>query len=342
MHQLITLVLPEGRKVKNDEVYQIEIREDWFYDSHLKYGKVKKGPYDVQYSQKIDEPNNTMSAAVMDYEAYCEMCEKLEIRQTYGNPDADYIVWQAYGSPKIRLDVVNVIARDKVAMVYLKNTVNILRGKDKAGRVIIIPIEKGSIVSAGVGDAYRFDFERTAVDKPVIYLYPEEETEVSVSLEMKDAIRKCTYPEYKNGWKVTAKPDGTLFAEGREYHYLFWEAEALFPFSLKSGTCVAGKDTCKFLEESLTKLGLNDKEQEDFITYWLPEMQDHPYNVISFQTDVYEEHFGLVVAPEPDTIIRVFMTYKASDVYVDIEPEEMETPERTGFTVVEWGGCEVP
>ena len=71
-------------------------------------------------------------------------------------------------------------------------------------------------------------------------------------------------------------------------------------------------------------------------------MQDHPYNVISFQTDVYEEHFGLVVAPEPDTIIRVFMTYKASDVYVDIEPEEMETPERTGFTVVEWGGCEVP
>ena len=103
-----------------------------------------------------------------------------------------------------------------------------------------------------------------------------------MSLEMKDAIRKCTYPEYQNGGKVTAKPDGTLLAEGREYHYLFWEAEALFPFSLKSGTCVAGKDTCKFLEESLTKLRLNDKEQEDFITYWLPEMQDHPYNVISF------------------------------------------------------------
>ena len=33
---------------------------------------------------------------------------------------------------------------------------------------------------------------------------------------------------------------------------------------------------------------------------------------------------------------------KASEVYVDVKPEEMETPERTGFTVVEWGGCEIP
>ena len=340
LHQVITLVWPEGRKAKSDdEVYPIESREDWFYDSHLKYDKINKGPYDVQYSQKINESYVTN---VMDYEAYCEMCEELEIKQTYTNSDADYIVWKNSGSPKIRWDVVNVIARDNVAMVYLKYTANFVRSKDKAGRVIIIPIEKGSIVSAGVGDAYRFEFGRPAVDKPVIYLYPEEETEVSVSLEIKDAILTCTYPEYKNGWKVTAKPDGTLYADGREYNYLFWEAEALFPFTLKSGTCVAGKDTCKFLEEKLTQLGLSDKEQDDFITYWLPKMQENPYNVISFQTDEYEEHFGLEVTPKPDTILRVFMTYQASEVYVDIEPEEIITPERTGFTVVEWGGCEMP
>ncbi|MBP3352452.1 MAG: hypothetical protein J6L65_08645 [Lachnospiraceae bacterium] len=342
MHQVITLVWPEGRKAKSDdEVYPIERREAWIPKAEIKYDKIINGPYDVQYSPEIKEPYNTMSATVMDYEAYCEMCEELEIRQTYVNSDADYIVWKNSGSPKIRWDVVNVIARDDVAMVYLKGTVNILRGKAKSGRAIIIPVEKGSIVSAGVGDAYRFEFGRPAVDKPVIYLYPEEETEVSVSLEMKDAILKCTYPEYQNGWKVIAQPDGTLYAEGREYNYLFWEAEALFPFTLKSGTCVAGKDTCKFLEEKLTQLGLSDKEQDDFITYWLPKMQDNPYNVIAFKTDEYEEHFGLEVTPKPDTIIRVFMTYKASEVYVDIEPEEITTPVRAGFTVVEWGGCEI-
>ena len=133
IQQVITLVLPEGRKTKNDdEVYQMEIREDWIPELQLKYDKINKGPYDVQYSQKIDDPYNQLSATVMDYEAYCEICEKLEIRQTYVNSDADYIVWTAYGSPKIRWDVVNVIARDNVAIVYLKKTVNIFRGKDKS------------------------------------------------------------------------------------------------------------------------------------------------------------------------------------------------------------------
>lgn len=33
------------------------------------------------------------------------------------------------------------------------------------------------------------------------------------------------------------------------------------------------------------------------------------------------------------------MTYKASDVYVDIAPGGIAAPERIGFTVVEWGGC---
>ena len=165
LHQMITLVLPEGRKAKSEtEVYPIESREDWFYDPHLKYGKVNKGTYDMQYSLKINEPYDTSSTTIMDYEAYCKMCEKLEIKQTYVNSNADYIVWKAYGGQKLRWDVVNVIARDNVAMVYLRFTVNIFRGKDKAGRVIIIPVEKGSIVSAGVGDAYRFEFGRPAVD----------------------------------------------------------------------------------------------------------------------------------------------------------------------------------
>ena len=70
-------------------------------------------------------------------------------------------------------------------------------------------------------------------------------------------------------------------------------------------------------------------------------MQDNPYNVISFQTEQYTDHFGLEISLKPDSVIRVFMTYKASEVYVDIEPEEFVTPARTGFTVVEWGGSEI-
>ena len=49
--------------------------------------------------------------------------------------------------------------------------------------------------------------ESMVAKKPVIYLYPEQEQEVSVRLEY-DGELTCTYPEYNDGWTVTAEPDG--------------------------------------------------------------------------------------------------------------------------------------
>ena len=75
--------------------------------------------------------------------------------------------------------------------------------------------------------------------------------------------------------------------------------------------------------------------------YWLPQMEANEYNVISFQTDAYEDSASLQITPEPDTVIRVNMLWYPSDVYVDIEPEELSgiaPSAREGFTVVEWGG----
>ena len=60
-------------------------------------------------------------------------------------------------------------------------------------------------------------------EKPVIYLYPETETEVNVQLGF-DGELTCTYPAYRDGWTVTAQPDGTLTDEGGQtYNYLYWE-----------------------------------------------------------------------------------------------------------------------
>jgi len=97
--------------------------------------------------------------------------------------------------------------------------------------------------------------------------------------------------------------------------------------------------TAVFLEKALFKLGLTRKEANEFIVYWLPQMQDNPYNIISFQSDVYTEAAKLDVSPKPDTLIRVFMAWKPSDSYVTIEEQELDAPDRKGFTVVEWGGA---
>ena len=177
--------------------------------------------------------------------------------------------------------------------------------------------------------------------KPVIYLYPEEETEVSVKVDYAGELT-CVYPEYDRGWNVTALPDGTLFDEkGREYYCLYWEGSELDCWSMDRGFCVPGSDTAAFLEDALAKLGLSRREANEFIIYWLPRMEPNPYNLISFQFERYTDAAKLDISPAPDTLIRVFMTFKPLEKPVDIEPQTLTAPERTGFTVVEWGGSVV-
>lgn len=190
-------------------------------------------------------------------------------------------------------------------------------------------------------DISDFELEPGMDYKPVIYLYPEVETEVSVQLQL-DGKLTCTYPAYNTGWNVTAAPDGTLTdAKGQTYNYLYWEGETNAQWNLSEGFCIKGEDTAVFLEDALAKLGLNRKEANEFIVYWLPLMEQNPYNIISFQTDSYTDSAQLQVSPTPDTLIRVFMAWKATDSFTQLKEQELTAPERTGFTVIEWGGTEV-
>ena len=177
--------------------------------------------------------------------------------------------------------------------------------------------------------------------KPVLYLYPEKKTDVTVSLSLNGELT-CAYPKYEDMWRVTAEPDGTLTdKQGKEYNYLYWEGKLNAEYDYSKGFCVKGKDTAQFLETALEKLGLNRKEANEFIIYWLPLMQENEYNIISFQTISYENSAKLNITPAPDTLIRVFMAYKPVKKYVEIEKQELTAPQRNGFVAVEWGGAEV-
>ena len=184
------------------------------------------------------------------------------------------------------------------------------------------------------------DVEPQMVYKPVIYLYPTHETEVEVTLNYNGELT-TTYPTYENGWKVTAHPDGTLTADGREYYCLFWEGQTNVQYDLTKGFCIKGSDTEDFLEEALRMLGLTDKEANEFIIYWLPQLENNEYNIISFQEELYTENAKLNVSPTPNTVIRVFMAWKASDEFVEMENQTLTAPARNGFTLVEWGGTKI-
>ncbi len=89
-----------------------------------------------------------------------------------------------------------------------------------------------------------------------------------------------------------------------EYNYLYWEGDIYANYDLTKGFCVKGEDTAKFLEDSLEKLGLNRKEANEFIVYWLPLMQNNRYNIISFQTNIYTDAAKLNLNPSHQVRIK--------------------------------------
>jgi uncharacterized protein YdhG (YjbR/CyaY superfamily) len=178
------------------------------------------------------------------------------------------------------------------------------------------------------------------VAKPIIYLYPEKKTEVELKLNI-DGELTHTYPKYNDLWNVTAYPDGTIFDQtGKEYYSLYWEGMLNLNSKIEEGFVVKGSETINFLEESLAKLGLNRREANEFIIYWLPHLENNPYNLIYFATTDYIAKAELEIEPKPETSIRLLMRYKPLNEKIKIKEQKLPTKpiKRRGFTIVEWGG----
>ena len=183
--------------------------------------------------------------------------------------------------------------------------------------------------------------------KPVIYLYPEQETKVNVQLDFNGTLTS-TYPTLQpEGWTVTAQPDGTLTdEEGRSYRYLFWEGVADVDWKQDCGFLVEAKDAREFLEESLTRLGLNELEQNDFITYWLPKLEKNGESFVTFAAEQYTDNAVLTVTPQPDSVLRVQMLISKVDdsnraAFQKLPEQQLPRFEREGFVLVEWGGTDL-
>ena len=183
--------------------------------------------------------------------------------------------------------------------------------------------------------------------KPVIYLYPEQETKVNVQLSFNGTLTS-TYPTLPSeGWTVTAQPDGTLTdEEGRSYRYLFWEGVADVDWKQDSGFLVKAEDAREFLEQSLTQLGLNELEQNDFITYWLPKLEKNGESFVTFAAEQYTDNAVLTVTPQPDSVLRVQMLISKVDdsnraAFQKLPEQELPRFEREGFVLVEWGGTDL-
>jgi len=173
--------------------------------------------------------------------------------------------------------------------------------------------------------------------KPVIYLYPEKDTNVSVQV---GADITKSEPEYKNGWSVLAKKGGQMFVDGKAVPYLFWEGlgKGVYP-EIKSGLVVEKSKVAATLTAQMKSMGLNDKEITDFNEFWLPRIPDMPFVRLTWLTTSEMDKLApLKVVPRPQSSIRVFLDFEGLKNKISIAPQILPKYQRNGFTLVEWGG----
>ena len=177
------------------------------------------------------------------------------------------------------------------------------------------------------------------ISKPILYFYPEKDINVKVTFD-DPSVLETTYPKYNNGWEVTAKKDGSLYdKKGKYYYALYWDEEKTHTTDFKEGFYVTKDNAIDFLEEKLSYIGLNDKEINEFIMYWLPILEKNKKSLVYFElTEERNTYSKININPKPDSMLRIVIHIKKVNKKTKIKEEKLVPFERRGFTIVEWGG----
>ncbi len=174
--------------------------------------------------------------------------------------------------------------------------------------------------------------------KPVIYLYPEKQTSVTVKLSPKGRMT-ASIPAYGNGWNVNVKPSGSI--DGK-YGYLFYETEipAAEIYMPLQGFLVSYDGLAEFFDGILPEVGLQGQEIIDFKNWWLDGRLTPAkfYLIRLLDRNTIENIEPMTIDPKPDTVIRIRFLFTPLDSRIETLEPLIETPQRQGFTAVEWGG----
>lgn len=199
--------------------------------------------------------------------------------------------------------------------------------------------------------------------KPAIYLYPKNKMNVNVKVSPQGHLT-YTDPVYdtKKGWNITAYPDSKLTwldnayginSKGEKrasniYDYLYYESKIHDSMIKKptDGFIIAYADLESFYRNNLPKMGLNAKETKDYVEYWLNVL---PYADYYFIGMLAEKNINqiepMIITPVPDKTLRVRLYYEAlspenaAKKTITLTKPNLENEfNRSGFSVVEWGG----
>lgn len=298
----------------------------------------------VFYPQtKIKNETSNLITSYSDYQSFIKKYDILDEELTEENfENNDYIYYSLNSddcSETITLKELEI--KNKVAYINFLVETNCDVCAD-VSHIYMIPVEKGTKI-----DEYKANYdikqnetcEEFVALKPILYLYPEYEIPIKVQMKRPDNII-TSYPKYKNGWEVTVKPNGDLYdKEGKYYYALYWDEYNENKVDFTEGFYVTKENSIAFLEDKLSLIGLNDRERNEFIMYWLPILENNEKSLVYFElTEEREKYNKLIITPQPDSMLRINMHIKKVNKETNIKEQTLEPFIRTGFTAVEWGG----
>ncbi|NLH16583.1 MAG: hypothetical protein GX455_08390 [Phycisphaerae bacterium] len=173
--------------------------------------------------------------------------------------------------------------------------------------------------------------------KPNIYLYPENELDLRVWLSFPYGGQiVSSSPEYGDGWNITATPSGII--DGR-YGYLFYESVQGDRCQYQRGWVIGREDLSGFFRQNLDITGFNDIEISDFLSYWIPRLDEFPYYAIYPQYNADLARMSeLEFSVRPDSVLRLMYSIRGLETDNLVLPApEIPVFEPTGFVVREWG-----
>ena len=132
-----------------------------------------------------------------------------------------------------------------------------------------------------------------------------------------------------------------LNVNGKNYEYLFWEGICNRKEDFEGGE-VVGISKEKFvdeLEELLGRLGLNEREINDFIVYWLTKLSNRKRHKVTICGEKYDNEIAPLQVDGFNQIHRVMLMFEEVDSIDGMKSvEDVVRRERpTGKYVIEWG-----
>ncbi len=152
-------------------------------------------------------------------------------------------------------------------------------------------------------------------------------------------------PHYPiGGWEnILANPDGHFQYHNKTYRELFYETSTTDVKRPSTGIVMDKKNLNSQLTEFIRKIGLTrHDEQQEFLDWWIPKLMNLASDrifVSILERDEKDRLDSVEITPKPDTFIDFIVYFAPFSNNETVSPLQLpHTPQRQGFTAIEWGG----